>query len=311
MAVAGSLKTLFLLLIVAGCSVGSDGLTAPSTTSSSPPPTSTAVPGEPACPVVVDSERLGRVQNEELTEISGLAASAMEPGLLWAHNDSEGDAAVYAIGADGSDLGKFVLEGVDNRDWEDMAAWTDPATQESWLYVGDIGDNVGQWESILVHRVPEPILGESSVVAATAVETFEFTYPDGPHDAETLLVDPGTGDITIVTKADSEIAQVFEAPGAVPGTTMELTESGTLDLSFTPAGLPTAGDYLGEFVLIRTYLAVLAYPVADGAWWDAEPCELDAPFEIQGEAIATAPDGGAYVTVSEGRRPRVNRTAVG
>ena len=39
-------------------------------------------------------------------------------------------------------------------------------------------------------------------------EEFRLSYPDGPHDAEALLVDPVTGDLFIVTK-EKQRARVY------------------------------------------------------------------------------------------------------
>lgn len=310
--------TLFLTLL-AGCTVGGSDLATSTTTLPSqalPPPEPSQAPTSetpPArCPELSGTEALGRIENSDLTETSGIATSSLNPEAFWAHNDSGGEAALVAVGRDGSDLGTYPLADTMNRDWEDMARWTDPATGTNWLYVGDIGDNLAQWDSIFVHRVPEPAIGEVTPgTALGGVETFELTYPDGPHDAETLLVDPASGEITVLTKGDGTTSQVFVASGAVPGSATELTEAGTLDLSGTLDGQATAGDRIEGLVLIRTYTAVLAYPGDVDPWWEIEPCELDPPFEIQGEAIAIELDGSGYLTVAEGRRPRVNRSAFG
>jgi hypothetical protein len=308
------------LLPLSSCSTGTDDLSAPSTTelpATAPPTTSSPTTETPTteagtadtCPTVIASSELGRIANTDLIETSGLATSTLNPDILWAHNDSGSAASLYAVGRDGTDLGEYPLGGVTNRDWEDMARWLDPVTGTSWLYVGDIGDNVGQWESIFVHRVPEPVVTEPAAAGRLdGVETFEFTYPEGKPNAETLLVDPLTGTITIVTKSPGAPARVFEATGAVPGTTHELAEVGSLDLGMTLDGTATAGDHSGDHVFIRTYLAVLAYPTQSGPWWNAEPCEMDPPFEIQGESLAVEPDESGYVTVSEGARARLNHS---
>jgi hypothetical protein len=247
-----------------------------------------------------------------LSELSGLATGRLNPDLLWAHNDSGGAATVYGIGPEGADAGSYPLDGASNRDWEDMAAWQDPDTGVDWLYIGDIGDNLAQWESVFVYRVPEPVVDATKAEGhvLVGVETFELTYPDGPHDAETLLVDPATGTITIVTKNRGGPGQVFVATDAVAGARSELVEFGLLDLSTTLDGVATAGDHADAFVLIRTYLAVLAYPTTEGEWWLADPCPLDAPFEIQGEAVA-AESTAAYWTAPEGSSPTITRSEFG
>src|SRR2546429_179177 len=51
----------------------------------------------------------------------------------------------------------------------------------------------------------------SDLHVLTGAAELTFVYPDGPHDAEALLVDPVSGEIFIVTKALGGTAQVFRA----------------------------------------------------------------------------------------------------
>ena len=64
--------------------------------------------------------------------------------------------------------------------------WEDIAIDGKTIYIGDIGDNAAVRPSIVVYRVTEPALTAKSVNATT----FTLRYPDGPHDAEALMVDP-------------------------------------------------------------------------------------------------------------------------
>lgn len=306
--------TVLLLLALLGCGAETPELAPEVTPELEDPapsgPEATALPAPLSCPSVVSLEALGRIQNSDLTETSGLAVSNLDPAVLWAVDDSGGEAALYALGRDGSDLGVHGVPGVVNRDWEDLAAWADPLDGTSWLYVGDIGDNLDQWDSIFVHRMPEPALSDALDIPPEKLETFELAYPDGPQNAEALLVGGSTGTITIITKGKQGEAQVFEARGATPGSVSPLTLVGTLDLSTTLDGQVTAADSNDQYVFIRTYTAVLAYGDATGSWWESEPCVLEPPFEIQGEALATEPDGSGYFTVSEGRAARLNRSGL-
>ena len=46
------------------------------------------------------------------------------------------------------------------------------------------------------------------------VDALRLRYPDGPHNAEAMLVDPRTGDLVIITKvATGGPAGVYTAPG--------------------------------------------------------------------------------------------------
>src|SRR4030095_11796189 len=79
-----------------------------------------------------------------------------------------------------------------------------PQGGQSYLYVGDIGDNNHVRSSVVVYRAPEPNVdighppGNGQMLGN--VDALVLHYPDGAHDAEALAVDPDTGDIVIVTK---------------------------------------------------------------------------------------------------------------
>ncbi len=89
-----------------------------------------------------------------------------------------------------------------------------PCPAGSCLYVADIGDNDASRKRITIYRVPEPSGAETSVAVK---DVFHATYPDGAHDAETLLVTPA-GDLFIVTKGDTGAVALYRFPQrAAPG----------------------------------------------------------------------------------------------
>jgi hypothetical protein len=274
-------------------------------------------------------------------EISGLATSRQSDGVLWAHNDSGGEARVFAIGPTGADVGAFNLVGAKAVDWEDMAIGpgpeTSPDTPIDYLYLADIGDNEAQRAEISVYRIQEPELDAGIGFGGgdvTGVEELRLRYPDRAHDAETLLIDPVSGDLYIVTKElQTPASFVFRAPGDIgPEAPTTLEEVGRIDFAalgstFEPPAdapalpravpnLPTGGDVSadGSAVAIRTYGTVWVWPRPDGAQlWEAfadEPCEAPSAIEAQGEAIAFDADGGGYTTISEGANPPINRFSV-
>ena len=99
-----------------------------------------------------------------------------------------------------------------------------PTAERSYLYVGDIGDNGRTRSSIDVYRVAEPtVTGPGN--ATLDPDRLRLRYPDGAHNAETLLVDTD-GAIYVLTK-QSGSATIFRAPpGLVDGSTTTLTEVG-------------------------------------------------------------------------------------
>ena len=97
----------------------------------------------------------------------------------------------------------FTVAGATATDWEDIA-WdrgaTDPP-RPAHLYLGDIGDNGRNRPEITdpPRRRARPGSARSAR-AVTGDLALHLRYPDGPHDAEALMVDPDSGDLVIVTK---------------------------------------------------------------------------------------------------------------
>ena len=140
-------------------------------------------------------------------------------------------------------------------------------------------------------RFPEP-----KTLRDTTVEPqwYRFTYPDGPHDAEALLVGPD-GRIMIATKAFSG-ARLYRAPKKL--VTADQGTNRLTALAEVPA-LVTDGAYLpdGRFVL-RTYSSVYVY---DRPGHEVASAVL--PLQPQGESVAA--DGDRLLVGSEGLRSQV------
>ncbi len=277
--------------------------------------------------------------NPELDEASGLAVSRAHPGVVWAHNDG-GEAGVFAIGVDGADLGFHPIDGLDAVDIEDMAIAS--GADGDVLHLADIGDNGLERRSVRLYRFAEPDPAVAGPIMA--VEVLEFVYPDGPHNAETLLIDELDNRAVIVTKEQSESpdgdpdrfgrtepALVFagdlSTAGAEP---RELVPVGTIDTlalealearNTTPhpasllgfGGVVTGGDVSADAALIalRTYEAVWVWSRGpDQSVVDAlasAPCQVASVSELQGEAVAFDSEG--LLTLGEGVSEPLNRLA--
>lgn len=159
------------------------------------------------------AERVAVLQDKRINESSGLARSLREPGVFWTHNDSASDPCVYAIDQNGKTRAKVRLLNAVNFDWEDIAsANSQDGTPQ--LYVADIGDNLFMRASIQVYQIPEPVLPKSAdkEVLSAEPQIWHGQYPDGHHNAETLLVHPHTRRIYIVTKSEQEESAVYAFP---------------------------------------------------------------------------------------------------
>ncbi len=95
----------------------------------------------------------------ELPEASGLVASRVTPGRLWAHNDS-GKTEVFALDAKGTVTGRVSISGAALEDWEALASGA--CADGTCLYIADIGDNNGKRKEIIIYRVPEPAKASGS-----------------------------------------------------------------------------------------------------------------------------------------------------
>ena len=303
-------------LVFAGCSGDDGGSSTADTTTSGVTTTTVPAPSAEEMAAAVCAARpvpgRQRLAEPELNELSGIVA--LDSGL-WAHNDSGDEARVFRLDEAGATQAVVRLEGVQAFDWEDMTG-AGPAAGE--LFVGDIGDNEGIRNEVTVLRfaVPEPPPVGEVTIPAGDIQTITLRYPDGPRDAETLLVDPATRDIVIVHKRFGGASEVYQAPGAdwADGEA-ELERIGIVEVGDTPLDATTAGDVGadGQVVALRTYAAVLVFPRDEDqslaeALVENEPCDAPTRLEVQGEAITFTEEG--YLTVSEGDRPRINRFAV-
>jgi hypothetical protein len=275
----------------------------------------------------------GTVRPAEVAEISGIAASRRNAGVLWGHNDSGDTARVIAFSTTGEPRGVYDVAGAEAIDWEDMAIGPGPRDELDYFYLGDIGDNMAQRPEIVVYRAPEPDLPEMPTGAGVIerAERIALRYPDGAHDAETLMVDPLTRDLYIVTKeiiaGDSGVYRAsaslldagggaMERVGTIAKAALTPADTPPDDASALVRGvgwLPTGGDISpdGALIAVRTYATVFVWAREDGQSLAealaGTPCEAPSAVEPQGEAITFDAAADAYFTVSEGAQPPLYR----
>lgn len=147
---------------------------------------------------------------------------------------------------------------------------------------------------------------------------YDFSYPDGPHNAEALLLN-GDGSPIFVTKSIDGPAGIYTHTGKLSdSSTMALTKVG----SFTPeqTGTPNKlGDHGqaqnavtgganspdGTKVVLRTLTDAYQWNVTGGNVVTAlttltkKPSITRLASDEQGYAIAFTTDGGSYLTVSD------------
>ncbi len=258
---------------------------------------------------------MGPVESDLINEASGLAASRKNSGVLWTHNDSGDLPRIFAMNINGNHLGVFNLLNAENNDWEDIAAGPGPVEGEQYLYIADIGDNSKDRSSISVYRMLEPVVDRIQTAIAmdvSDVDKLQMLYPDNQaYDAETLLVDPVSGDILIVTK-NNGTSKVFRNPS--PHTShkiVALEEVATIGLGTSMFDAITGGDISadGGMIILRSYSKAFILDRVIGSdlgiAFSGVKCFVPVNESLvqQGEAIAFDPDGRGYTTVIEGLHP--------
>ena len=258
---------------------------------------------------------VGRIQTDELTEASGLAASGCQPGVLWTHNDSGDGPFIYAVSSKGELLGTFQVENARNRDWEDIAAYKENGT--CYLYIGDIGNNKLEKAEGTIYRVKEPTISadasssdkKSPFKTEPATEE-SFKFPDTPHNAETLMVNPTTGDIYVLTKLMEGPSIVYKiTPKFGDNNVVVATRVGEVSVPAVPNGLLTGGAIApdGKSVVICDYSS--GYELKLGSStnfdeiWKQKPVPVNLGERKQGEAITYSADGSSIFATSEGKKP--------
>nr|WP_221316232.1 hypothetical protein [Saccharopolyspora gloriosae] len=247
----------------------------------------------------VAPEQRCRISDPNLTELSGLSSD----GRYWYAVDDGGSSIRVSL----LDRGDCSVRDVwtsetDPYDVEDLALAPDGAV---WL--ADTGDNRRQRSTVALHRLTED--GDSTL--------YRLSYPDGPHDAEAILLDRA-GTPHVVTKEPFGVAFVYRPAAALAAdATVPWERVGSVALPTTdsPDGpikgigtrLVTGGSVSqdGTMIALRTYTEAYLFHAPDGdvaAALQRPPVPLRLPPEPQGEAIAWEPDG-TLLTTSEGLQP--------
>jgi len=262
---------------------------------------------------------VARIQDDAVQESSGVAASRCNEGAYWTHNDSGDEAFLYAFNLQGEKLGVWRVAGAKNDDWEDIAAFKDPAGK-CFLYIGDIGDNKNERGAMTVYRVPEPQIApgdkdssKQNMIFTGPAEAIEIREPEVRDDAETLMVHPVTGDIYVLTKSRKRESIVYKLsmPYLKDQVNM-LQQVGTVSVPGVPKGLLTGGDISpdGKRVVICDYYGAYEMVLPDAAKsfdeiWKQAPQVIELGKRKTGESIAYGSDGKFIIATSEGKNPPI------
>ncbi|MET7672944.1 hypothetical protein [Micromonospora luteifusca] len=266
----------------------------------------TAVAGTPVC----------QVRDDRLREISGMVAT--DDGYVVINDGADDEARRRIFFLDERcAVVRSVAYPSRPRDTEDLAVGRDGT-----VWVGDTGDNDHSRPTIAIWRLAP---------GAAKPVLHRMTYPDGPHDAEALLLDADDRPLVITKGGSGTVALYAPTTALRPGATTPMASVGQVTLprtstsnpfSFLGRGVITGAASApdGRRVVLRSYADAFEYDVPAGdvvtALTSGTPRITPLPDEPQGESITYSRDGRSLLTVSEsadqppGTRPTVLRYPV-
>ena len=255
----------------------------------------------------------GHLRIKEMDEISGIAVSGIRKDIYYIHNDSGDTSRFFAITPDGTIKNVIYFKGDPSQplgavDCEDIAVGIGPEKNKSYVYLGDIGDNGAVRKYITIYRFEEKQnWAKDSLIKNAEVVPVHYKYPDGPKDAESLMIDPIEKLIYIVSKRSDSVTVYTTPLNFKANDTLVLSKKCKLYFNgFRPFKWITAGDISrdGQQILLKSYEKVYYWKRSNNepVWKTMlkTPTELPYKPEKQGEAIGFTLDGKGYYTTSEG-----------
>jgi hypothetical protein len=248
----------------------------------------------------------GTVQGNYAKELSGMAASRENQGLYWVHNDGKNSTDIYLLDSLGKRRGTALLTNIATQDCEDIATGKGPDAAKNYLYLADIGDNLGDYSTHFIYRIEEPKLplnaSGNEDLTFNSIEKLSFAYPNNAKpNAETLMLDPITKDLLILTKANNTgLLYRFPYPQSTTATTT-LTLVAELDIDKATAG-DISSD--GKEILIKNKEKIYHWNIAANS--DAittlnaiNPQTVPYIAEIQGESVCFNFWNTGFLTTTE------------
>ena len=259
---------------------------------------------------------IAQLSDTRIDESSGLAIGRRNPGIFWTINDSGGGPFVFAVDEKGSTRARFEIAGAVNFDWEDIASGPDSEGNPS-LFLGDIGDNLHIRPEVWIYQIDEPDLEPASTsgeIKITQFKTLRATYPDGRHNAESLLCHPQTGRLFIITKTNDGKCGVYAFPAMLRTDAIMKLEL-VADFQIPPLlrrgkrpvdnCMVTGGCFSPDAtrIVVSTYSSIYQWTIgplqtiADA--FAQKPLRIEQPLLFQNEAVCFSADGASLFITSE------------
>ena len=246
--------------------------------------TSALVSPEALATTEVEWREVCTIDDDRLVEISGMAMSNTHANVMWFTNDSGDEARLYAVDIGTCrTVGEVRLRGVRARDFEGLSSST-AGDGRAFLWIGDIGDNRDSWPDISIYRIREP---RELGLRNRKPRQWRFTYPDRPHNAETLMVQ---GERTWVATWQLASGGLYSVPLS-RGTSIARRVADVGALTTDGAINPSGTGYV-----LRDYLDVHVFR---GLPPGRRIATFALPTQVQGEAVTWTRDGRGLFIASE------------
>ncbi|MFC4911001.1 YncE family protein [Actinomadura gamaensis] len=227
-----------------------------------------------------------RAEDARLADPGALARGIAHPDVWWTLDARR--QRLFALGDDGRTKASFTVPGT--RGWDTLAVVKGDGGAGT-IFLADLNGTGAKHDTLTLYKVPEPA---RLADAALTAKTYQVTYPDGAHEAGTVLGDPSEQRLYVVTRT-ANAASVYALPAALGShvgnrlTRVRRLPFGVRGGAFAPDGrvvLRGGGD-LRVLAGIRDKVTQV---LRTGA---------------KGDAIAVAPDGRRVLIAESGSRPRV------
>lgn len=265
-----------------------------------------------AAPQPAPAHLLFAIGSQGLSTASGVAVDPSAT-FFYMNPDAGGTNRIYVFDVTGRLRARIAVSAPD-EDWEDIA-WGPGPNGAPWLYIADTGNayfvrkDAGKplrMDYAIIRMQPPslPVGKRVELQTAPAEERFAFRFADQrPHNAETLLVDPVTGRIYVVDKAQKrgEVPYLWAAPEHPSTHTVNLFEKVARVGTFAASG--GAFSPKGDRMVIRNATTASVWRVVGGDVKGAlshAPTTVTLPPQKQGEGVTFTPDGRSLVVNGEG-----------
>ena len=260
-------------------------------------------------------KQIGTIRDRRLNEISGIAKSSKYKNAFWVHNDSGNPAELYLIKNDATVLAKVVLKGATNRDWEDICQFE--VGNQSYVCVGDFGDNRGIRDDYCLYLLKEPQLDLESAQAASKANyefvtdefsKLEFSYSDGRKNCEAFAFDTNQHCFLLAEKgfdrkktSNPGIYRLQMTPDLKPSHHVTATRMADCKVRNATA-MALSGN--GSRLVIASYAMAVVWDREGNQAWEnvlrgTKGNLLPLPVQRQGEAITLNDTGNLAFVTSE------------